>query len=145
LQAAGEEPGTGSLHLFVEHIDVAGHLLALQGRVVVVGVVNSNQILRHVCSCNSFSGGVLCPSFTTTTNGRTGIRGLDLVYAPDFNARPAIRSRWVHQAEARVHGRIEIGMRLNGSPKAVGEFFDPAPCQFGHTSNLGCANWNTAD
>src|ERR1700678_1888840 len=24
----------------------------------------------------------------------------------------------LHQAEARVHGRIEIGMRLNGSPKA---------------------------
>jgi predicted deacylase len=50
LQAAGEEPGTGSLHLFVEHIDIADHRFALCGRVIVVGVVNSNQILRHVVS-----------------------------------------------------------------------------------------------
>ena len=50
LQTAGEEPGTGSPHLFVEHIDIADHRLVLYGRVIVVGVVNSNQILRHVVS-----------------------------------------------------------------------------------------------
>jgi hypothetical protein len=35
--------------------------------------VNSNQILRHVFSRNGASGGVLCPAFTTTTIGQTGI------------------------------------------------------------------------
>jgi hypothetical protein len=30
--------------------------------------------LRHVFSCNSPSGWVLCPAFTTTTNRQTGIR-----------------------------------------------------------------------
>jgi hypothetical protein len=39
----------------------------------VVGVLNCYQILRHIFSCNSPSGGVLCPAFTTTTNGQIGI------------------------------------------------------------------------
>jgi hypothetical protein len=29
--------------------------------------------LRHIFSCNSPSGGVLCPAFTRTTNGQLGI------------------------------------------------------------------------
>src|ERR1700693_4241093 len=46
-EPAGENPGTSSHHLFVEHVDIAAHRFVLCGRVVVVGVVNSNQILRH--------------------------------------------------------------------------------------------------
>jgi HrpA-like RNA helicase len=43
LQAAGEEPGTGSLHLFVEHIDIADHRFALCGRVIVIHLLAPNQ------------------------------------------------------------------------------------------------------
>jgi hypothetical protein len=46
-EAANENPDTGSHHLIVERVDIAGHRFVLCGRVVVVGVVNSNQILRH--------------------------------------------------------------------------------------------------
>src|ERR1700676_4083607 len=46
-EAANENPDTGSHHLIVEHVNIAGHRFVLGGRVVVVGVVNSNQILSH--------------------------------------------------------------------------------------------------
>jgi len=46
-EAAGKKPDTRSLHLIVERVDIAHHRFALCGRVVVVGDVNSNQILRH--------------------------------------------------------------------------------------------------
>jgi hypothetical protein len=46
-----------ALHLFVECAYVADHRFAFQGGVVVVGVVNSNQILRHV-----FSLGMIFPA-----------------------------------------------------------------------------------
>jgi hypothetical protein len=75
LQAAGEEPGTGRLHLFVEHIDIADHIFALLGPVVAVGVMNRNQILRHnfSFSCDCLRAGHL-PAFTMTTNNPTRIR-----------------------------------------------------------------------
>jgi hypothetical protein len=40
-EAANENPDTGSHHLIVERVDIAGHRFVLCGRVVVVGVVNS--------------------------------------------------------------------------------------------------------
>jgi hypothetical protein len=40
-------PDTASHHLLVERVDIAGHCFGLDGRVVIVGMVNSNQILRH--------------------------------------------------------------------------------------------------
>jgi hypothetical protein len=44
---ASKTSDTSSSHLFVEHVDIALHLFALcDGWVVVVGVVNSNQILQ---------------------------------------------------------------------------------------------------
>src|ERR1700685_1071703 len=46
-EAANEFPDPGSHHLIVELVDIAGHRFVLCRRVVVVGVVNSNQILRH--------------------------------------------------------------------------------------------------
>jgi hypothetical protein len=46
-QASNENPDTSSLHLLVERVDIVFHRFALAGRVIVVGVVNSNQILRH--------------------------------------------------------------------------------------------------
>src|SRR5208283_1911345 len=46
-EAAGEKPGAGSFHLYIEHVDIAGHRFALGRRVVVFGVVNRDQILRH--------------------------------------------------------------------------------------------------
>src|SRR5262249_38039458 len=46
-EAANENPDTGSHHLIVERVDFAGHRFVLCGRVVVVEVVNSNQILCH--------------------------------------------------------------------------------------------------
>jgi hypothetical protein len=46
-EAASENPYTGSDHLAVERVDIALHRFALDGRVVVVRVVNRNQILRH--------------------------------------------------------------------------------------------------
>jgi hypothetical protein len=45
-QTADENHVTRSDHLFVEHVDIATHRFVLDGRVVVVGVVNSNQILH---------------------------------------------------------------------------------------------------
>jgi hypothetical protein len=47
VQTADENPDTSSDHLFVEHVDIATHRFVLDGWVVVVGVVNGNQILRH--------------------------------------------------------------------------------------------------
>src|SRR5215475_11217128 len=46
-EAANENPDTSSLHLLVERVDVAGHRFVLCGWVIVVGMVDSNQILRH--------------------------------------------------------------------------------------------------
>lgn len=46
-EAANEDPDTGSHHLVVERVDIAGYRFGLCGRVVVVGVVNSDQMLRH--------------------------------------------------------------------------------------------------
>jgi len=69
-EPASEKPGASSFHLFVEHVDIADHRFALLGRVVVVGVVNSNQILRHDFSFSLTAyepGG--CPAFTTSSNG----------------------------------------------------------------------------
>jgi hypothetical protein len=39
---------TRSDHLFVEHVDIATHRFVLDGRVVVVGVVNSNGMISPV-------------------------------------------------------------------------------------------------
>src|SRR6266851_5220411 len=47
---AVEETGSecGLIHPpYVEHVDIVFHRFGLDGRVVIVGVVNSNQILRH--------------------------------------------------------------------------------------------------
>ncbi|HXN20105.1 MAG TPA: hypothetical protein VN875_17335 [Candidatus Binatus sp.] len=41
-EATSENPGTGSLHLFVERVDIALHRSASEGPVVSVGVVNGN-------------------------------------------------------------------------------------------------------
>src|SRR6185295_9912299 len=60
-KAASEFPDAGSNHLFVERVDRAARGFVHLRRVEVVGEVTSNQILRHVFSCNSPSGGVLCP------------------------------------------------------------------------------------
>src|SRR5262245_19159982 len=57
MQTADENPDTRSDHLFVEHVDIATHRFVLDGRVVVVGVVNSNQVLRHDYSCNGLRAG----------------------------------------------------------------------------------------
>ena len=46
-KAAGELPGAGSNHLAVERVDLADRPFGFDGRVVVVGVVDSNQILWH--------------------------------------------------------------------------------------------------
>src|SRR5258707_1528628 len=46
-EATSEKPDTGSVHLFVEHVDIAYHRFGHDGRVEIVGVVNSNQILAH--------------------------------------------------------------------------------------------------
>ena len=46
-QAASENPDTSSHHLDVKRTDIPAHRFALAGRVIVVGVVNRNQILRH--------------------------------------------------------------------------------------------------
>jgi hypothetical protein len=41
----------------VERVDITGHCFALcDGRVVVIGVVNSDQILRHDFSWNGLGG-----------------------------------------------------------------------------------------
>src|ERR1700739_3379975 len=47
-QAASEKPGASSRHLFVEHVDIAAHCFVLDGRVVVIRVVNRYQKLLHV-------------------------------------------------------------------------------------------------
>jgi hypothetical protein len=54
LPDAGRQrnPDTCSLHLVAEHVDIAVHRFVLEGRVIVVGVVNRNQISRHDFSCN---------------------------------------------------------------------------------------------
>ena len=53
-EAANENPDTGSHHLIVEHVDIAGHRFVLCGRVVVVGKINSNQILSYfICRIRS--------------------------------------------------------------------------------------------
>jgi hypothetical protein len=72
-QATSELRDTRGLHLLGKRVDIADHRFVHCGRVEVVGELNSNQIFRHVFSCNHPSGGVLCPAFTTTTNGQTGI------------------------------------------------------------------------
>jgi hypothetical protein len=60
MQAASEDPDTSSHHLDVERVDIAHHRFVLcDGRVVAIGVVNSNQILRHDFSCNDFRAGRL--------------------------------------------------------------------------------------
>jgi hypothetical protein len=60
MQAANENPDASSLHLAVERVDIAGHRFVLcDGRIVVVGVVNSNQVLRHDFSCNGLRAGRL--------------------------------------------------------------------------------------
>ena len=41
-EAANENPHTGSHHLIVERVDIAGHRFGFDGRVVIVGLVNSN-------------------------------------------------------------------------------------------------------
>src|ERR1700722_2145932 len=46
-QTASEDPGTSSLHLLVKCVDIAAHRFVLEGRVIVVGVVNSDQIFCH--------------------------------------------------------------------------------------------------
>jgi hypothetical protein len=73
LQAASEKPGTGSLHLFVEHVDIAAHCFVLDGRVVVIRVVNRYQKLLHVFSYIVVRGRPFAP-FIFWTNGRTRIR-----------------------------------------------------------------------
>jgi hypothetical protein len=50
VNAAGKLQGAGSLHLAVERVDPLDSLFGFGGRVMVVGEVNSNQILRHVVS-----------------------------------------------------------------------------------------------
>src|SRR5260370_1004168 len=92
-EATNENPDTGSHHLVVERVDIAGHRFGLCGRVVVVGVVNSNQILRHdfSYSCNGLLlvtalGRAGCPAFTIWSNRRTGIRQIvqELFLLPRF-------------------------------------------------------------
>jgi hypothetical protein len=46
-EAADELPDTGSHHPLVERVDLAVHRFVLDGRVVVVGMVDSNQILWY--------------------------------------------------------------------------------------------------
>jgi hypothetical protein len=60
-KASDENPDTGSHHFAVERVDLVGHRLGFDGRVVVVGVVNRNQILRHdfFFSCNGLRAGRL--------------------------------------------------------------------------------------
>src|SRR4051812_48409836 len=48
MQSAKENNDTSFLHLFIKHVDVAVHRRVLRnGRVVIVGVVNSYDKLRH--------------------------------------------------------------------------------------------------
>src|SRR6516225_8721807 len=51
-ETANENPDKSSPHVVVERVDIAGHRFVLCGWVVVVGMVNSNRILRHDVSCN---------------------------------------------------------------------------------------------
>jgi len=44
-EATSEKPDTGSVHLFLEHVNIAHHRFGHDGRVEVAGEVNSNQIL----------------------------------------------------------------------------------------------------
>ena len=51
VQTADENLATRSDHLFVEHVDIATHRFVLDGRVVVVGVVNN--IATKYCGMTS--------------------------------------------------------------------------------------------
>ena len=73
-EAANETPDTGSHHLFVERVDIAGHRFVLFERVVVFGVVNSNQIPRDDPSLVTVFEQAGCPAFTIQSNGWSGIR-----------------------------------------------------------------------
>src|SRR5437667_9822345 len=41
-EATSEHPDTGSLHLFVEHVDIAYRRFGHEGRIEIIGMVNSN-------------------------------------------------------------------------------------------------------
>jgi hypothetical protein len=60
-----QNPRAGSHHFIVEHVDIAVHRFVLRdGRVVVVGLVNSNQELSDGVSCDGLCADCSCPAFT---------------------------------------------------------------------------------
>jgi hypothetical protein len=102
VQAASEKPDTSSLHLFVEHVDIANHFFALDGRVVVIRVVNRYQKLLHVFSYIVVSGRPFAPpSFSGRTAG------------PEFDRSPRefLRER-AHRG--KVTGKTSKLLRVAG-------------------------------